>query len=59
MPESAPEPKIANMQNLINQIAGSRPNTNIKGSATGAASASVKADKSGGGHGAGHGKHGD
>ena len=36
MPESAPEPTIANMQNLINQIAGTKPNTNIKGSATNA-----------------------
>ena len=33
MPESTPEPPIANMQNLINQIAGTRPNTVIKGSA--------------------------
>ena len=37
MPESAPEPKIANMQNLINQIAGTRPNTIISGSANAAA----------------------
>ena len=59
MPESTPEPKIANMQNLINQIAGSRPNTHIKGSAAGAASASVKTDKPEGGHEGGHARHGD
>ena len=59
MPESTPEPKIANMQNLMNQIAGTRPNTNIKGSANVAASTSVKTDKSEGGHAGGHGKHGD
>ena len=37
MSEPEPEPPIANMQNLINQIATTKPNTAIKGSATGAA----------------------
>lgn len=36
MPEPTPEPPIANMQNLINQIATAKPNTIITGSATGA-----------------------
>ena len=34
MPESNPEAPIANMQNLITQIATTKPNTVITGSAT-------------------------
>ncbi len=39
MPEPTPEPPVANMQNLINQIATTKPNTVITGSATGASEA--------------------
>ena len=58
MPDSAPEPKIANMQHLMNQIAGSRPNTHIKGSAAGAA-ASEKPEKAEASHAGSHGRRGD
>ena len=36
MPESTPETPVADMQNLITQIATTKPNTTITGSATGA-----------------------
>ena len=36
MPESTPETPVADMQSLINQIATTKPNTIITGSATGA-----------------------
>ena len=39
MPEPTPEPPIANMQNLITQIATTKPNTIITGSATGTSEA--------------------